>query len=525
VTSRDVTAVLLLGGRDDPDSLPTALAALSAQERAADRVAVVARGRLGEEREAQIAALAEEGALDEVLRIPAGAGLASAVREITTSLASGVLTSVQQGDVAEAAPRAGGHMRPIDRDAHERGLVREAEETAQIPTRLREGGTAIAAPPAGRRRASADSESWFWLLTEEALPGRASLRALVDAAEASPTAALIGSKRLRPAEVEPETEGEDGTSTSRPTADDADVLVDVGLTLTHSGRIVTGVEPGEIDQGQSDWRHDVLGVALPGLLVRESTLSRLGGTDPALGSPFAEIDLGQRVWRGGERVEVAPEARVLAPRRDVPAPALLREHRRGQMLLLLKHRPLLGVVLTLLLSMPLGTLARMLGQVAAQSPRLALAELRGTLAAYRRAPGIIARGASSSRRALVPRRRLAPLYLPRTEALRRRLEAIWTRLFADDERARRIRRTTWGIAGTTHGADDADFGRHGVWTIILSALALVAGIVGVRPLLARGHLEGPQLQTLADDWRERTQIAWSSWVPGGDGGTGRARSR
>jgi GT2 family glycosyltransferase len=520
VTSRDVTAVLLLGGRDDPDSLPTALAALSAQERAADRVAVVARGRLGEEREAQIAALAEEGALDEVLRIPAGAGLASAVREITTSLASGVLTSVQQGDVAEAAPRAGGHMRPIDRDAHERGLVREAEETAQIPTRLREGGTAIAAPPAGRRRASADSESWFWLLTEEALPGRASLRALVDAAEASPTAALIGSKRLRPAEVEPETEGEDGTSTSRPTADDADVLVDVGLTLTHSGRIVTGVEPGEIDQGQSDWRHDVLGVALPGLLVRESTLSRLGGTDPALGSPFAEIDLGQRVWRGGERVEVAPEARVLAPRRDVPAPALLREHRRGQMLLLLKHRPLLGVVLTLLLSMPLGTLARMLGQVAAQSPRLALAELRGTLAAYRRAPGIIARGASSSRRALVPRRRLAPLYLPRTEALRRRLEAIWTRLFADDERARRIRRTTWGIAGTTHGADDADFGRHGVWTIILSALALVAGIVGVRPLLARGHLEGPQLQTLADDWRERTQIAWSSWVPGGDGGLG-----
>ncbi|WP_152354386.1 hypothetical protein [Brachybacterium subflavum] len=516
MTSRDVTAVLLLGGRDDPESLSTALAALSAQERAADRVAVIARGQLGEEREAQVAALAADGTIDEVLRIAAGAGLASAVREITTSLSSGVLTNVRQKDVSEAAPRAGGHMRPIDRDAHERGLVREAEETAQIPTRLREGGSAIAAPPAGRRRASADSESWFWLLTEDALPGRASLRALVDAAEASPTAALIGSKRLRPAA----SGGDDGTSTSRPTADDADVLVDVGVTLTHSGRIVTGVEPGEIDQGQSDWRHDVLGVALPGLLVRESTLARLGGTDPALGSPFAEIDLGQRVWRGGERVEVAPDARVLAPHREAPAPALLREHRRGQMLLLLKHRPLLGVVLTLLLSMPLGTLARMLGQVAAQAPRLALAELRGTLAAYRRAPGVIARGARASRRALVPRRRLAPLYLPRTEALRRRLEAIWTRLFADDERARRIRRTTWGIAGTTHGSDDADFGRHGVWTIILAALALIAGIVGARPLLARGHLAGPQLQTLADDWRERTQVAWSSWVPGGDGGLG-----
>jgi GT2 family glycosyltransferase len=541
VTSRDVTAVVLLSGRGDPDALLDALAALSAQERAADRVAVVVRGALDEAGEDRIAALHEDGTIDEVLRIPAAAGLASAVREVMISLPSGVLSAVEQNDPGQAAPRAGGHMRQMDRDAHERGLVREAQAAAQVPTRLRGDGAAMGTPAEGRRRASPDSESWFWVLTEEALPGRGSLRALLDAAEASPTAAMIGSKRLRPLDTSdgPDEQGTPGGAgddpadpgsepipsasprrSSRPTADDADELLDVGLTLTHSGRIVTGIEPGEIDQGQADWRHDVLGVALPGVLVRETALARLGGTDPALGSPFAEVDLGHRVWRGGERVEVAAASRVLVPRRAAPAAQLLREHRRGQLLLLLKHRPLLGALLTLVVGIPLGTLARMLGHIAAQSPRLALAELRAALAAYRRAPGVMSRGARASRRSRVPRRRLAPLYLPRTEAARRQLEAIWTRLFADDERARRIRRTTWGIAGTTHGADDADFGRHGVWTIVLAALALIGGVIGVRPLLARGELAGPQLQTLDPDWRESLRTAWSSWVPGGLGGLG-----
>ncbi|PWH05146.1 hypothetical protein DEO23_13765 [Brachybacterium endophyticum] len=515
MTARTVTAVVLLGAGDDPSLLHDALAALSAQERAADRVAVVLRGEPGAEREEQVEELVADGAVADVLRIPAAAGLASAMREILRSLSSGVLSAQDALESRDAAPRAGGHMRQIDRDAHERGLVREAEQTAQVPTRLREGGTGMGSSTAGRRRAAAETENWFWLLTEDALPGRSSLRALLETAESSPTAAVIGSKRLRPPH-----HADDLERRGRSTADDADVLVDVGLTLTHSGRIVTGVEPGEIDQGQSDWRQDVLGVALPGMLVRESTLSRLGGTDPALGSPFAEVDLGHRVWRGGERVEVAADSRVLVPQRHRDVPALVHEHRRGQLLLLLKHRPLLGALLTLLLSIPLGTLARMIGQVAAQSPRRALAELTAALAAYRRAPAVMARGAAASHRARVPRRRLAPLYLPRTEALRRRGEAVWTRLFADDERARRIRRTTWGIAGTSHGADDADFGRHGVWTLILAALALIGGMIGVRPLLARGHLEGPQLMTLAPDWRESLQIAWSSWVPGGAGGLG-----
>src|SRR5690625_6198900 len=44
--------------------------------------------------------------------------------------------------------------------------------------------------------------------------------------------------------------------------------------------------------------------------------------------------------------------------------------------------------------------------------------------------------------------------------LRRRLDDAWTRLVADDEHNRRIRHTTWGIAGTRDSIEDVDYGRH-----------------------------------------------------------------
>src|SRR5699024_4656757 len=118
-------------------------------------------------------------------------------------------------------------------------------------------------------------------------------------------------------------------------------LVDVGITLTHGGRIITGVDPGEIDQGQADWREDVLAVALPGMLIRERTLRGIGWLDPDLPTPWAEIDLCHRVWRSGERVAVQSSARVLFPDPTRPRLERLQEQRTGQILVLLKHRPVL----------------------------------------------------------------------------------------------------------------------------------------------------------------------------------------
>src|SRR5699024_9884679 len=118
--------------------------------------------------------------------------------------------------------------------------------------------------------------------------------------------------------------------------------------------------------------------------------------------------------------------------------------------------------------LPLAPLLRMRGAIAASAPRLALMELRAAAAVLPRSRRVLGRGLRERRLARVPRGRLAPLYVPRADALRRWLDDTWVRLFADDDRQRQIRRTTWGVAGTRHGLDDADYGRHIVWTGVVA---------------------------------------------------------
>ncbi|WP_341856000.1 hypothetical protein [Brachybacterium sp. GPGPB12] len=321
---------------------------------------------------------------------------------------------------------------------------------------------------------------------------------------------MVGAKRVRHAEP-----GAD----LPPTAESADALVDVGITLTHGGRIITGVDPGEIDQGQADWRQDVLAVPPPGMLIREQTARELGGLDPDLPAPWAEIDLCQRVWRSGERVAVQSAARILHPHPTRPVLERLQDQRTGRLLTVLKHRSLLHAPLTLLL-LPLETLLRMAGALAATAPRTALMEPRAVLAALPRMRRVLRRGARDRRRARVPRRRLAPLYLPRGASLRRWLDDVGTRLFADDDRRRQIRRTTWGIAGTRHGLDDADYGRHIVWTAVVVLGASILGLFSLRSLFGRGELAGAGLRAVPEAAADRWAAAWSTWVPGGLGDRG-----
>ena len=186
---------------------------------------------------------------------------------------------------------------------------------------------------------------------------------------------------------------------------------------------------------------------------------------------------------------------------------------------MLKHRPLLHALLTLLL-LPLETLLRMAGALAATAPRTALMELRAVLAALPRMRRVLGRGARDRRRARVPRRRLAPLYLPRGASLRRWLDDVGTRLFADDDRRRQIRRTTWGIAGTRHGLDDADYGRHIVWTAVVVLGASILGLFSLRSLFGRGELAGAGLRAVPEAAADRWAAAWSTWVPGGLGDRG-----
>ncbi|QCR53623.1 hypothetical protein C1N80_08540 [Brachybacterium sp. SGAir0954] len=522
MTSRRITAVVLLSGTSSVDSSRAAVQAVRDQTNPADLLVAVAPAALDPE---VLTALEGAAGADHLLTTSAGVGRAGALREALDLLdtltpaspdddgdaaqdpatADATLPSEDQDADGRGASSAGRRAADVDVDELERRRTQEAEDLARVPERLRRRRRR-----GGRRAAAADRDDWLWIVEDGSLPSADALEQQLALLTRSPSTAVVGTKRVR---------HEDAPGEGRFAR--AATLVDVGLSLSRTGRIVTGVDPGEIDQGQSDWRHDVLAVALSGMLVRERTLRELGGLDPVLPAPWAEIDLCQRVWRAGERVVVQPAARTEVPAPSTPFLERLQEQRTGRILVQLKHRPLPAAVLLLVL-LPLITLLRMAGDVAAVQPRRLPVELRAWASAMHRAPGVMRRGMRARHRARVPRGRLAPLYLPLGESLRRTAADVWNRLFADDDRTRRIRRTTWGIAGTRHGIDDADYGRHVVWTAVVALASVVLGLVSLRALFGRGELRGPGLLALPADWRATWEAAWSSWIPGGLGTRGPA---
>src|SRR5664280_2035229 len=92
--------------------------------------------------------------------------------------------------------------------------------------------------------------------------------------------------------------------------DDPSRLLEVGLTVSRSGRRVGGPAIGEPDQGQHDHRSDVLGVSTSGMLIRLDVFQMLGGFDPAFGQFRDDLDLCWRAQLAGHRVVVAPRARM-----------------------------------------------------------------------------------------------------------------------------------------------------------------------------------------------------------------------
>ncbi|MCG7443009.1 glycosyltransferase [Dermabacter vaginalis] len=400
----------------------------------------------------------------------------------------------------------GRRARDINLDREERREERTATHTALVPERLREDTRERhGSSGAGRRRKrSGDGESWLWILDGAAVPSATCLEELEDALEQDPTVGLVGTKHLALDDLD------------RP----ASRLVDLGLSLTHSHRLLTSVDPGEIDQGQTDWRSEVLAVTAPGLLVRARTFDKLRGLDPALTAPWDDIDLSQRVWRAGERVKVVPSASTRIPHDIRTRPQDFR-YRSSQVLSLVKFRSLPLALLTLI-ALPLVTLARMARAVTRHDAHAVKHEFLAFLRVFAKAPGVLLRSRKAAGRARMSRKRMSALYMPRKVAMRERLDAWWTSMFADDERTRMIRRTSWGIAGTRHGLDDADYGRHTAWTVIVALASLVGGLFAVRPLIGEGTLGGAHYLPLASNAHDNWDIVTSAWLPGGLGAEGPA---
>src|SRR5215207_3294124 len=129
---------------------------------------------------------------------------------------------------------------------------------------------------------------WIWLLHDDSNPAPDALEQLLRAASARPEADFLGPK-LR-----------EWPSLKR--------LLEVGVTISGTGRRETGLEPGEYDQGQHDQVREVLAVNSAGLLVRRTALEELGGFDPQLPMFGNDIDLGWRAAAAGRTTLVVPQA-------------------------------------------------------------------------------------------------------------------------------------------------------------------------------------------------------------------------
>ncbi|WP_454049407.1 glycosyltransferase family 2 protein [Cellulomonas sp. Marseille-Q8402] len=380
--------------------------------------------------------------------------------------------------------------------------------------------TAVAAVAAG---ALADGGArWLWLLHDDSAPDPTALAELVRSVQAAPSVALAGVKQRT------------WTAPAR--------LLEVGVRTSRSGRRMTDMEPGEVDQGQHDGREDVLGVGLAGALVRRDVWDELGGTDPALG-PFGDgLDLSRRARLAGHRVVVVPAAVVrhaqagyhglrdpgtdpasivdldadgepdgADPRRSFAA-------RRAALL----HQRLVGAPLPLLPLVALMAVAaglvRVLVRIAAKEPGLATAELTAPLRALGR-PAAVARARAAVRRtSTVPRRTLRPL-----QADWRTVWQQWRDRRLTRVEARRVVRAPSELELRELAAlalrRRAGLGALAAVLVLVTGAAfgpLVLGTLGGERLVGGALLAASS--RLGDVW----DAATSGWVPDGLGASGPA---
>jgi GT2 family glycosyltransferase len=146
---------------------------------------------------------------------------------------------------------------------------------------------------------------WIWLLHDDCEPAADALEQMLRAASRHRSTAVLGPK-LRD-------------------LSDRRVLREAGVTVDRAGRRFTGIEPGEIDQGQHDGNRPVLAVSSAGMLIRRDVWDQVGGFDPNLPLMRDDIDFCWRVHAAGYDVRVITDAvvyhRDLSARQIRKAPA------------------------------------------------------------------------------------------------------------------------------------------------------------------------------------------------------------
>lgn len=344
---------------------------------------------------------------------------------------------------------------------------------------------------------------WVWLLHDDSAPEPQTLEVLLAAAEANPSADILGPK-LR-----------EWPSLRR--------LLEVGVTIGGTGRRETGLERGEYDQGQHDRLRDVLAVNTAGMLVRRSVLESLG-FDKRLPLFGNDLDFGWRAARAGHRALAVPDSVVFhveAAHRGVRRTQLTGKHyRRGErqaaLYTLLVNGSAAGLPFQAV-RLLLGSMVRALGFLLVRSPAEALDELVAVVSVYGRPFRIVAGRRRRRAAAQVPHREvrhlLAPWWLPYRHGLDF-ISDLATAIAhqATDMSAARRARTEAADTGPVSAEAENIPEDNGIVARALTnpavgglVLLVIAAVVASRGLVGGGMLSGgallPAPGTALDWWR------------------------
>lgn len=338
--------------------------------------------------------------------------------------------------------------------------------------------TALATVPADTR--------WIWLLHDDCAPARDALTTLLRAAAADPSAAVLGPKVVD--------------------WDDPRVLVEIGCTTGWLGVRDSGLEAGELDQGQHDAPRAVLAVGTAGVLIRRDVWDALGGLDAGLAGFRDDLDLGWRANAAGHRVVAVPSARVRHARAATTGRRVLDSapgraaavDREAALQVSLSHATVgrLGWLLPVLI---VACLLRALGLLLVRRPRGATDELRALARVVVR-PGRLIAG----RRARVATRTVPP------GAMRPLLSSAWVRARLRAERL--LDRGAGRPVPTTEDPDPPQGDALGRLRarpgLLLTAALAVLTLVAARDLLGRGVLVGGRLVAAPEGARD----LWSGYA-------------
>ncbi|MEX0429769.1 glycosyltransferase [Nocardioides sp. DS6] len=362
-----------------------------------------------------------------------------------------------------------------------------------------------------------DAPDWVWLLHDDSTPDPGALAALLACAEDHPEADVLGPK-LR-----------EWPSLRR--------LLELGVTISGTGRRETGLERAEYDQGQHDQVKQVLAVNTAGMLVRRRLLRDLDGLDKALPMFGNDIDFGWRAANAGHTTLVVPEAVVFhaeAAHRGVRRTPLTGRHthyqeRRAALYTLLANVSGRRLPFTLV-RLALGTLLRMIGFLCVREVGTALDELAALLNVCAK-PGAVRAGrrARAGRQSAAPERvraLLPPAWLPYRHGLDfvSDVTSALTNQAADVAERRRIAKAEADPASfaarrqaALEPQDEDDIPEENGWVVrfftnpvaVLVTLVGLLGIIGARA--GFGAVAGGGLSPVPDGATDWWGLHLESW--------------